>query len=51
MEQIINEPTRITENSQALIDLFFTNRPRNMIKSGVDHIGIMVIVSSISTGR
>ena len=40
LEQIITEPTRITENSQVLIDLFFTNRPRNIIKSGVDHIGI-----------
>ena len=25
LEQIINELTRITENSQTLIDLFFTN--------------------------
>ena len=40
LEQIINEPIRITENSQTLIDLFFTNRPVNIIKSGVDHIGI-----------
>ena len=40
LQQIITVPTRITENSQALIDLFFTDRPRNIIKPGVDHIGI-----------
>ena len=40
LQQIITEPTRVTESLQALIDLFFTNRPRNIIKSGVDHIGI-----------
>lgn len=39
-EQIIKESTRITENSSTLIDLLFSNRPNNIIKSGVDHVGI-----------
>ena len=39
LQQIIEEPTQITSNSQTHIDLVFTNRPEIIIKSGVDHIG------------
>ena len=40
LQQIIEEPTRITSNSQTHIDLVFTNRPEIIIKFGVDHIGL-----------
>lgn len=39
-EQMIKEPTRITENSKTLIDLAFTNKPEIVINSGVVHLGI-----------
>ena len=40
LEQLIKEPTRITSQSQTLIDLAFSNRPEIIIKSGVDHVGM-----------
>ncbi len=40
LEQLIKEPTRITSQSQTLIDLAFSNRPETIIKSGVDHVGM-----------
>ena len=39
-EQLINEPTRVTRMSATLIDLIFTNKKENIIKSGVIHLGI-----------
>ncbi len=39
-EQLINEPTRVTRTSATLIDLIFTNKKENIIKSGVIHLGI-----------
>ena len=35
-----NQLTRITSQSQTLIDLAFSNRPETIIKSGVDHVGM-----------
>ena len=40
LEQLINEPTRVTRASATLIDLIFTNRNENIVKSGVIHLGI-----------
>ena len=40
LEQLIKEPTRITCQSQTLIDLAFSNRSETIIKSGIDHIGM-----------
>ena len=40
MDQLITEPTRITNNSQSLIDLCLTNIPSKIIKSGVNHISV-----------
>ena len=40
LEQLINEPTRITPTTSTLIDLIFTNRPENVYWSGVSHIAI-----------
>ena len=40
LDQLISEPTRVTGTSATLIDLFFTNKPDNIIRPGVVHIGI-----------
>ena len=40
LNQLINEPTRITENSANLLDVVFTNCPDNVVCSGVLHVGI-----------
>ena len=40
IDQLINEPTRVTPLSSSLIDLVLTNRPENISKSGVIHLGI-----------
>ena len=40
LEQLIEEPTRITRNTQSQIDLVFSNRSEIIVKSGVEHIGI-----------
>ena len=40
LSQLVDEPTRVTENSAALIDLILTNRPKNIVSSGVIHVGI-----------
>ena len=40
LDQLISEPTRVTGTSATLIDLFFTNKPENIIQSGVVHIGM-----------
>ena len=43
LEQLIKEPTRVTRQSQTLIDLAFSNRPETsetITKSGVDHVGM-----------
>jgi hypothetical protein len=40
LEQLINEPTRVTRTSATLIDLIFTNKKENIAKSGVIHLGI-----------
>jgi exonuclease III len=39
LKQIITEATSITEETQTLLDLFFTNKPENIINSGVVHMG------------
>lgn len=39
-DQLINEPTRVTQTSATLIDLILTNRPENISHSGVIHVGI-----------
>ena len=39
-EQMIDQPTRVTTNSETIIDLAFTNKPELIIHSGVIHIGI-----------
>ena len=40
LSQLVDEPTRVTENSATLIDLILTNRPEKMLRSGVFHLGI-----------
>lgn len=40
LTQLINVPTRITPNSNTLIDVILTNEPSRIITSGVLHIGI-----------
>ena len=40
LHQLINEPTRITETAQTLIDLIYTKCPDKILCSGVRHIGI-----------
>ena len=40
LEQLINEPTRITAKSRTLIDLCITSAPTNVINSGVMHLSI-----------
>ena len=39
-EQMIEQPTRITDHSEAIIDLVFTNKPELVTNFGVIHIGI-----------
>ena len=39
-DQNITQPTRITQNSETLIDVALTNCPENIINSGVVHVGI-----------
>ena len=39
-DQLINEPTRITQTSASLIDLILTNKSENISQSGVVHFGI-----------
>lgn len=36
-KQLINEATRITENSKSLIDLILTNREHKTVQSGIIH--------------
>ena len=40
LEQLINEPTRITAKSSTLIDLCITSAPINVVNSGVIHLSI-----------
>ena len=40
LTQIINEPTRVTEKSHTLIDLFITNDKENIVSSGVYPLSI-----------
>ena len=40
LDQLISEPTRVTGTSATLIDLFFTDKPENMIQSREAHTGI-----------
>ena len=39
-EQMIDKPTRITDHSETIIDLVFTNKPELVTNFGVIHIGI-----------
>ena len=39
-QQLITEPTRITESSSTLIDVIFTNYADRVVCSGVSHIGV-----------
>ena len=39
-DQAITQPTRITQNSETLIDVALTNCPENIMNSGVAHVGI-----------
>jgi len=39
-DQAITQPTRITPNSETLIDVALTNCPENIMNSGVVHVGI-----------
>ena len=40
IHQLIKESTRLTPMSATLIDLILTNRPENISRSGVRHLGI-----------
>ena len=39
-EQIIKEPTRVTENCSSIIDLMLCNKPENIVKSGSICVGL-----------
>jgi hypothetical protein len=39
-KQFIQEPTRVTRNTKSLIDHLFTNKPENIILTGVSKIAI-----------
>ena len=39
-EQIINEPTRVTENCFSIIDRILCNKPENIVKSGSICVGL-----------
>jgi hypothetical protein len=39
LSQLVDEPTRVTENSATLIVIILTNRPENILRSGVIHLG------------
>ena len=39
-EQMIEQPTRITDHSETIIDLAFANKPELVTNFGVIHIGI-----------
>lgn len=55
LQQLITEPTRITESSSTLIDLIYTNYTDRVVCSGVSHIGIsdhsLIANESPSRGR
>ena len=56
LEQLIEEPTRITESTSTMIDLIFTNTPDNVACSGVSDVGIsdhslIYPFRKLSTGR
>lgn len=40
LDQLITEPTRVTENSKSLIDVILTNNVKRVTASGVIHLGI-----------
>ena len=40
LQQLITEPTRMTQTSATLIDLIYTNCPDTIVCSGVPHISI-----------
>ena len=40
VKQLIKEPTRVTAQSQSLIDLCLTNTPDKIVRSGVVPLGI-----------
>ena len=40
LQQLISEPTHVTDMSATLIDIIFTNESHNISKSGVIHIGV-----------
>ena len=40
LQQLISEPTRVTNTSRTLIHLIFTNESHNIAKSGVIHTGV-----------
>ena len=40
LQQLINEPTRVTNSSSSMIDLIHTNSSTRVACSGVSHIGI-----------
>ena len=40
LNQVINRPTRIVENSRTLIDVIFSSDTSKIVKCGVSHIGI-----------
>ena len=41
LQQLISEPTRVTNTSATLIDLIFTNDSNNIAKSGVIYNGMV----------
>ena len=40
LEQMIEEPTRITSSSSSLIDVILTNYPDRLVRCGVIHVGL-----------
>jgi hypothetical protein len=40
LEQLIKGHTRITDNTATLLDLAFTNKPENIVRAEIEHVGI-----------
>lgn len=56
MTQMINKPTRLTKNSQTLIDLIFTNKPDRVTKTynlitGLSDHNLTLVARKINKSR
>ena len=49
--QLINQPTRITQHTSSIIDLFLNNNPLYFSGSGVSDIGLVYAIRKLSTPK